>query len=119
NTILYRETHRLLGAVLSYPFNRAERVEMQADVRHISFTTQSTQDVFLLSTGDHISQSQVDLPSAPGLSLAEITTAFVHDTSVIGATSPILGHRYRIEVSPTIGTIRYTGVLADYRAYLM
>src|SRR5204862_8100910 len=45
STILYRETHRLLGGVLSYPFSRAERLDMQIDLRHISFSAQSTQDV--------------------------------------------------------------------------
>jgi Tol biopolymer transport system component len=119
NTILFRETHRLVGAVVSYPFSRAERLEMQADLRHISFSAQSTQDIFSLLTGDQLSQSQQNLPSAAGLTLGELTAAFVHDTSLFGATSPILGRRYRFEISPTVGTLHYTGVLADYRAYFM
>src|SRR5262249_51233979 len=38
---------------------------------------------------------------------------------LFGPTSPILGQRYRFEVSPTFGGLRYTAVLADYRRYLM
>jgi outer membrane protein assembly factor BamA len=43
----------------------------------------------------------------------------VFDTSVFGATSPVQGQRYRFEVSPTVGTLRFTGLLADYRRYFM
>ena len=41
------------------------------------------------------------------------------DTSIFGATSPILGKRYRFEVSPTFGDVNFTGILADYRHYVM
>jgi len=45
--------------------------------------------------------------------------ALVRDTSVFGATSPIMGQRFRVDVSPTFGTINYTGALADFRQYFM
>jgi outer membrane protein assembly factor BamA len=47
------------------------------------------------------------------------SAALVFDNSFFGATSPILGQRYRLEVSPTIGSLNYVGVLADYRKYVM
>jgi hypothetical protein len=43
----------------------------------------------------------------------------VKDSSVFGATSPIMGQRFRLDASPTLGTIRYTGITADLRRYLM
>jgi outer membrane protein assembly factor BamA len=43
----------------------------------------------------------------------------VHDTANFGATSPVQGQRYRIEASPTFGSINYTGLIADYRRYVM
>jgi outer membrane protein assembly factor BamA len=43
----------------------------------------------------------------------------VYDTSNFGATGPVTGSRYRLEVSPAFGSIDYTGVLADYRRYFM
>ena len=43
----------------------------------------------------------------------------VYDNSFYGATSPILGQRYRLEVSPTVGSLNFVGVLADYRRYFM
>ena len=49
----------------------------------------------------------------------ETDAAIVRDTSVFGATSPIMGQRFRFDVSPTFGTLNYTGALADFRQYLM
>jgi outer membrane protein assembly factor BamA len=57
--------------------------------------------------------------SDPSIHLWEGSLALVRDTSVFGATSPILGQRFRFDVQPTLGTINYTGVLADFRQYYM
>jgi outer membrane protein assembly factor BamA len=43
----------------------------------------------------------------------------VYDNSFFGATGPILGQRYRLEVSPTFGSLDFVGALADYRRYIM
>ena len=40
------------------------------------------------------------------------------DASSFGFTSPISGSRYRIEVTPTFGTLNYQTLLLDYRKYL-
>jgi len=56
---------------------------------------------------------------APPLTLGTGSAALVFDTSIFGATSPVQGQRYRLEVSPSFGALRYTSVLADYRRYLM
>jgi outer membrane protein assembly factor BamA len=37
---------------------------------------------------------------------------------VFGATSPVLGHRFRLEVESTLGTLDYTGALVDLRQYV-
>ena len=37
----------------------------------------------------------------PGLALGAATAAFVHDTSVFGATSPIVGSRARLKLGGT------------------
>ena len=41
------------------------------------------------------------------------------DNSLFGATGPILGQRYRLELSPTFGSINYMGTLVDFRRYFM
>ncbi len=45
--------------------------------------------------------------------------ALVHDTSFFGATSPIYGERYRLEIDRSIGTLNYNTLLLDWRRYFM
>jgi WD40 repeat protein len=118
-TILFRETHRLAAGVLAYPFSRAKRVEVTAGFRNIGFHGEQITEFFDPVTGQFLGDERVDIPTADGLNLFEGSAAFVHDTSIFGATSPIVGQRYRFEVTPTAGTLNYTGILADYRAYVM
>jgi hypothetical protein len=118
-SIIFRETHRIAAGVLSYPFSRAKRVELTTGFRNITFHNEQITEYFHPITGDFLGDDRTDLPSAAGINLFETSAAFVHDTSLFGATSPILGQRYRLEVTPTAGTLDYTGVLADYRAYVM
>ena len=63
-------------------------------------------------------KQNIDTGLAP-LYLGSVTGAFVHDTSIFGATSPIMGTRARLEVGPTLGSINYTNVVADWRGYFM
>jgi hypothetical protein len=119
HTLHFRETHRLVAGVVSYPFSRAQRLELSGGYRYVGFETERFSDFYSPTTGQFVSSERVELPATRGLRLFEGATAFVHDASIFGATSPILGHRHRIEVSPTRGDIDYTGLLVDSRAYLM
>ncbi len=47
------------------------------------------------------------------------SAAYVYDNSFFGATSPIMGQRYRFEATPTMGSLNYMGVLFDARKYIM
>src|SRR5262249_25583592 len=53
------------------------------------------------------------------LHLGEASAALVYDNSVFGATSPIYGQRYRLEATPTFGSLNFTGVLGDYRRHFL
>ena len=53
------------------------------------------------------------------MTLATSAVALVYDNAQFGPVSPVQGQRYRLELSPTVGTINYTGVLIDYRRYVM
>src|SRR5262249_35245331 len=70
-------------------------------------------------TGQLLSQDRQELAAPSSLTFAQGSAALVYDTAVFGPTSPILGRRYRFEVTPTMGTLHYTGVLADFRQYVM
>jgi len=53
------------------------------------------------------------------LTVASASVALIGDTAVWGGTGPVLGSRYRYQVSPAGGGTSYVSVLADYRRYLM
>ena len=116
---LDRQIDRSATVFADYPFSRAQRLEVSGSVRRISFKNELRTEFFDLDTGQLLDQRKQKLPSASALSLAEAGAALVYDTATFGATSPILGRRYRLEVTPTFGTVNYTGVLADVRQYVM
>jgi Tol biopolymer transport system component len=116
---IFRETHRGATVYASYPFSRSHRFEVGAGYRNIGFDVEVQRLAASLNTGQIVIDEREDLPSPSSLNLGEASAALVYDSSVFGATGPILGRRYRLEVSPSIGSLRYTGVLADIRQYLM
>jgi Tol biopolymer transport system component len=119
NEILYRQTNRSLSSFIAYPFSRAQRVELSGAVRNVGFSIEQNQRIFSNVTGELLADQRQDLPAPGGLTYGEVGAALVYDTSMFGATSPILGQRYRLEVTPSFGDIRFLGVLADYRRYFM
>jgi hypothetical protein len=117
--LLFRQTNRALSSFIAYPFSRSRRIELGGAFRHVSFKQTLETRAFSLVTGELILDEEERLPSPENLMLGEANAAFVGDTSIFGATSPILGKRYRLEVSPTFGDVNFTGLLADYRHYFM
>ena len=117
--LLVRQTNRDIAGLVSYPFSEVQRFDLQAGYSNISFDRELRTQGFSLVTGEEILNEKVDLPAPSSLDLGFGSAALVYDNSFFGATSPILGQRYRLEVSPTIGALTYVGVLADYRRYFM
>jgi hypothetical protein len=102
-----------------YPINRAQRLEFSTGGRRIGFAAEQETDLFSPITGELIDQQRTKLDHPDSIYIAESTAALVYDSSVFGATSPLVGHRYRFEYSQMAGSITYGGVLADYRRYFM
>lgn len=118
-TIIFRQTERTAGAIAAYPFNRAQRLEFQAGATQLSFDQVVRTQVYSRITGQVFLQDTQETPVANAVTMGTTTAALVYDTSNFGATSPVLGQRYRFEASPTFGGINYTNLLADYRRYFM
>jgi len=116
---VFRQTERSASAMVAYPFNRASRIELQGGASQISFDQIVTTLSYSRFTGAVFEDSTETTPSGESLSLGTSSAAYVFDTSIFGATSPVQGQRSRFEVSPTFGTLNFTGVLADYRRYFM
>jgi Tol biopolymer transport system component len=107
------------SAVAQYPFSRVHRVEFSGGVRRIGFAAEVETQFFSPITGDLLAEEREDLPHPDAINLAESSAALVYDSSIFGATSPLVGRRYRFEYAQMAGTLTYSGLLADYRRYFM
>ena len=116
---IYEETDREVAGILAYPFSEVSRVEFSLGYTNISFTTKLTTQAISLNDGSLLENQTQDLPSESSLNLANTSIAYVFDNSYYGATGPLLGSRYRIEVSPYVGNLNWTNILFDFREYLM
>jgi outer membrane protein assembly factor BamA len=117
-TAIVRQTSRGLTGIAAYPFSRARRVEFSSGYEQMSFDAEVNTIVTSMTTGQVLSDSRTATSLAQTLKLGTAGAATVFDNSVFGATSPVAGARYRLEATPTVGTIFFTGALADYRRYL-
>lgn len=108
-----------VSGVLHYPFSRAQRLEFTTGVRRIGFDHDIETNVFSLATGSRIDRTVEELPRPDAVNLGEAGTALVYDTSIMGATAPVLGQRYRFEYTQTAGSLTFGGALADFRRYFM
>ena len=117
---LIEQIYYQVGGFASYPFSQVQRFELSAglnyiDFRHVQYVTSySAYDGTLLKYDRNVVD---DMPA--GLTLAYAGAAFVYDSAFFGATAPVLGQSYRIEASPTVGSINFYTLLGDYRRYLM
>jgi Tol biopolymer transport system component len=113
------QTDRGFSGIVSYPFNRADRVEFSGGLRQIGGKEDLTTDLFDYGTGTQFSHDTQTLSRFPTLNLGIASSALVHDTSISGVTSPIRGSRYRLQFDQTSGSLNYSSALADYRTYVM
>jgi hypothetical protein len=118
-TILFRQTEQSAAAIVAYPFNRAQRVEFQGGITRMSFDQVVETTAFSLNTGNLLVNDSSTTSIGTPLNMASTSAALVYDTANFGATSPVQGQRYRLEATPTFGSLRFTSLLADYRRYFM
>jgi hypothetical protein len=118
-TTLYRQINRGASALASYPLDQDRRVEFSAGLQHVTFDQVQQTQLYDYSSGALLNSTTKTVPSGNSLNLAQTSAAYVFDNSIFGATSPIDGQRYRLELTPTFGSIGFTDVLADYRRYFM
>jgi WD40 repeat protein len=100
-----------------YPFSMVKRVEFSAGVRQIARDFQLYRILLDPATYAPVDQ-RVEKIRGYSLTMAQATAALVYDDALFGYTSPFAGQRYRFQVTPTVGQLSFTEVLADYRRYL-
>jgi outer membrane protein assembly factor BamA len=113
------EVHRILEAGVSFPFNRVRRVEFTGGYRNVDYDAELKTSIYSDITGNLLLEETTGAggDSLPSLNMGTVSAALVYDNAHFGGTSPLLGQRYRLEVGPTFGNLRFLSVLADYRRY--
>ena len=97
--------------ILQFPFSHTRRLEFSTGYTHYGYSLESVTQGFNGNTNSR------DLPAPSSLGLMQGSIALVGDASSFGFTSPIAGSRYRVEYTPTLGTLSYNTLLADFRKY--
>ena len=96
---------------VQYPFSHTRRLEFSTGYTHYGYALES------VTQGYNGRTNSTDLPAPSSLGLMQGSVALVGDASSFGFTSPIAGSRYRIEYTPTLGTLAYNTLLVDVRKY--
>jgi Tol biopolymer transport system component len=103
-------------AVTEYPINRFTRVEIGGGFNNVDrerwFVTRTLEDNRAI-TDFHRDSIGRD----PTLNYLDGQLALVSDNTLAGYTGPLMGRRFRFQVSPVFGTFKWIEYLADYRRY--
>ncbi|MFN7985475.1 MAG: BamA/TamA family outer membrane protein, partial [Vicinamibacterales bacterium] len=116
--ITTREVTREVTGLFTRNLSRARRIELGTGYEHLSFGARARFTATSVFDGVKLTDERIDLPTPRALHLATAHAAFVHDTSVFGGTSPVMGERYRLQAGVSSGSASVFTVLADYRRYV-
>ncbi len=116
---LQRQIFYEVMGITHYPFSQVKRLEFSLGYQYIDFSQEIDTRIYSLIDGTLLSRDSQNLPAPDSLHFGSASAALVYDSSFFGAASPILGQRYRFEVSPNGGSFFYYAVMADFRRYFM
>ncbi len=98
-----------------YPLSQNRRLEFGTG--YTRYTPDYELEYFTTVQGFQVDRGTEDLQEPNALNLFQSSVAYVGDYSFFGFTSPVDGRRYRFEAEPTIGSLKFVTLLADYRYY--
>jgi hypothetical protein len=117
--VIDRQSSRGVTGATIFPINAASRLEFSAGARQLVFRRDIRTAVYAGDSRSLLSTSNERVPSADPLYFAQMSAAFVRDTTYFGATAPLFGSRSRFEIGVSRGTLNYVTGLADWRRYFM
>ncbi len=116
NQVLQRIYIDQAMAFTQYPFSSTRRLELSGAITHYGFDTEIIKSYFagnsFLSEVD--SNASNSIPSSVFINPS---VAYVGDNSYAAFTSPVEGERFRLQYTPTFGSITYQTGIADFRRY--
>lgn len=107
------------GVSARYNVTASRRIEIGSGLRRTGVTWQTITRTIDVADGSTINRALSQTPAGRPLYVADAHVAVVADTAVFGATSPVLGHRLRLEVEPAFGAATYADIRVDARRYFM
>ena len=117
--VILRQICRCATVATTYALNSARRLEFNMAGQALSFTREVQTSTYDINTRLRTSVSTTKTEEADPLYLGLATAAIVQDTTYFGATAPIFGARSRLEIGQSVGTLKYSTILADWRRYFM
>ncbi|WP_158278702.1 BamA/TamA family outer membrane protein [Rhodohalobacter mucosus] len=114
NRRIYNDRISLLGF---YPFSTTQRLESSIGFTHIWSDIEVVTTLFD-RVGNAFDRDVEELETPSPLNLFNVSLAYVQDSSVPALTGPVAGQRFRLEVTPTRGTLNYVSTITDYRRYV-
>ena len=117
NQVLQRIYIDQAALFTQYPFSTTRRLELTANVTHYGFDTELFKTLFVGNVIVDQSDEKLNSFYTPKL-FAEPSIALVGDNSFSAFVGPVQGERYRLQFTPTFGSVQYQTALLDYRRYL-
>lgn len=118
--VIERQTVRGATFATQYAFSAGTRLELSGSAQSLSFTQETETSIYDAGANRGPEETvRETIPLGPPLYLGYGSAALVHDSSLFGATHPVFGERWRLELGHSAGTAQYTTVLADWRRYFM
>lgn len=103
-------------AVTAYPINRFTRIEVGGGFNNIDRSR-----LFVrrdLIDGNRAGEYSIDSTHRDrSINYVDGQLALVSDNTLFGYTGPIMGRRFRLQVTPVTGSYQWIEYLADYRRY--
>jgi len=123
--VLLRYFDTSVSGIAQYPFSTVQRVEFSGGVRRIANDQQIQELVYepvvqngqIVGLNGPIDQRRRTVEGT-AYNLGEASAALVYDASLMGYTSPFAGMRYRFEFAPTVGSLQFNTLTADFRRYV-
>ena len=100
------------------PRNRFTRWEFGLNATNLSASVAKLQRVVDYAGGFASDFQTTEVTSRGSRSYVGPFAAYVSDNALFGYTAPISGRRYRFQVEPSVGQLRWTEFTADYRKYV-
>lgn len=98
------------------PRSQTQRIEFNTGFTRLGFDRE-IRSYIVAPSGQIIDELREDQDAPSALNLVEAAAALVGDNAHFGFTSPVVGTRYRFEVSPTFGSLQFQTATADFRRY--